>query len=113
MTSGCRGTSSLPRLTATVPRRMRHRALRRGVPVRFTCSENCTLFIAVGRGTRTLRSTTTTGLAGVRKTVRVRLSARARRSLRRGSRRLRFRLTAADAAGNTSAPVLRTLRLRR
>ena len=101
-----------PRLTATVPRRMRHRALRRGVPVRFTCSENCTLFIAVGRGTRTIRSTTTTGLAGVRKTVRVRLSARARRGLRRGSRRLRFRLTAADAAA-TPGRRPRTLRLRR
>jgi hypothetical protein len=102
-----------PRVTATVPGRIRRSRLRRGLPVTFRCSEACTVAIVLRRGRRLLGSASADGLAARSKTARVRVGRRLRRALRRGGRRLTVTITATDAAGNSATPLIKRLRLRR
>ena len=114
-----------PRLTTSFAPSFRLRtALRRGFPIRARCSEACSLRlkVTVARAgisqVRLAPPTVVVGRAGGRlgmagsRLVRVRMSARSRRLLRRVQpRRLTLRVRATDPAGNL-ASVRRPLRLR-
>jgi hypothetical protein len=110
-----------PVLKARVPRRQR--VLRfRGAVAYVRCSEACRVSaggtLRIGRRKLALRRTTVRADASPRKRLKVRLRKRSARVLRRALAhgrhpRVQLRLRARDAAGNRSALVRRSLRVRR
>ena len=109
------GTDSVkPKLTLLVKKRLRRRALLRGVTVRVTCDEPCRAvgeLRAKGRG-RIARKAKRLTVAGTVK-LKLRPAARMRRKLRRGKlSKVTLRVRATDLAGNATT-VKRTLRVRR
>ena len=111
-----------PTVRLRLPRTSLQTVVRRGyLPVAVTCSELCTLTLrgqvtqALGRrlGGARIANGQGAGRAGRAVTVRLRLTRKARRALRRRSSvRFVLRVTAADAARN-SPTVSRTVRLTR
>ena len=101
----------------------RQRVLRlRGAVAYVRCNEACTVFaggtLRIGGRKLLLRHTTVRARASSQKRLKVRLKKRPARLLRRalangGRPRVQIRLRARDAAGNHSALVRRSLRVRR
>jgi Glucose / Sorbosone dehydrogenase len=115
------GDTTGPILRTRVPRRQRVLRLR-GAVVYVRCSEACTVSaggtLHVAGRKLVLRRATGAAKASPRKRFTLRLKKRStrllRRTLARGGRpRVRVRLRARDAAGNRSALVRRSLRVRR
>ena len=113
--------TAAPTLRTRVPRRQRVLRLR-GAVVYVRCSEACTVSaggtLHVGGRKLLLRRATGSAQASPRKRFKLRLRKRSARVLRRalaagGHPRVQIRLRANDAAGNNSALVRRTLRVRR
>ena len=113
--------SAPPVLSARVPRRQRVLRLR-GALAHVRCSEVCTVSasgaLRIGKRKLLLRRTSVRAQAAPRKRLKIGLKKRSVRVLRRaladGRRpRVRIRLRARDAAGNRSALVRRSLRVRR
>jgi hypothetical protein len=113
--------TTAPTLTVRVPRRQRVLRLR-GAVAYVRCSEACTVeaggTLRIGRRRLLLRRSVGSAQPSPRTRLKVRLRRRSARLLRRalanGHRpRVRVRLRARDAAGNRSALVLRTVRVRR
>jgi len=110
-----------PVVSTRVPRRQRVLRLR-GAVAYVRCNEACTVLaggtLRIGRRKLLLRHTTVQAQASPRKRLKVRLRKRPARLLRRalangGRPRVQIRLRARDAAGNHSALVRRSLRVRR
>jgi hypothetical protein len=110
-----------PVVSLRVPRRQRVLRLH-GAVAYVRCSEPCTLFaggtLRIGRRKLLLRHVTTKARSSPRKRLKVRLTKRSARLLRHaladGRRpRVQIRLRARDAAGNHSALLRRSLRVRR
>lgn len=110
-----------PVVSLRVPRYQRV-LRRRGAVAYVRCSEACTLFargtLRIGRRKLLLRHVTTKVRSSPRKRLKVRLKKRSARLLRHaladGRRpRVQIRLRARDAAGNHSALLRRSLRVRR
>jgi glucose/arabinose dehydrogenase len=110
-----------PVVSARVPRRQRVRRLR-GAVAYVRCSEVCTAeaggTLRIGSRKLLLRRATGTAQPSPRTRLKVRLRRRSARMLRRalvnGRRpRVQIRLLASDAAGNRSALIRRTVRVRR
>ena len=113
--------TTAPVLRARVPRRQRV-LRRRGAVAYVRCSEACTLSVGgtlrIGRRKLLLRRASGAAHPSPRKRFKVRLRKRSARVLRRalanGRRpRVHIRMRARDAAGNRSALVRRSLRVRR
>jgi len=113
--------TTAPVLRTRVPRRQRVLRLR-GAVAYVRCSEACTVSVGgtlrIGRRKLLLRRAVGAAQASPRKRLKVRLRKRSARLLRRaladGRRpRVHIRLRARDAAGNRSALVRRSLRVRR
>jgi glucose/sorbosone dehydrogenase len=113
--------TTAPVLRTLVPRRQRVLRLR-GAVAYVRCSEACTISIGgtllIGKRKLLLRRPTGTAQASARKRFTVRLRKRSARLLRRalargGHPRVQIRIRAHDAAGNHSALVRRSLRVRR
>jgi subtilisin family serine protease len=97
------GAAGAPsRLSLRVARRLSLlRVLRRGLRVRLRCTAPCTFSVELRRGRRPVARTRGRLRAAGSRTVTVRLTARARRSLRRvRSVRLRLRVLAVDQSAN-------------
>ena len=118
-TSGADTTA--PRLRTRVPRRQRVLRLR-GAVAYVRCNEACTVSaggtLRIGSSKLVLRHTTVPAQASPPERLNVRLGKRSARLLRRALARgrhprVQLRLRARDAAGNSSAPVRRSLRVRR
>ena len=119
--AGGEADTTAPLVFASAPRRQR--VLRqRGAFVFVRCSEHCSLnaggTLRIGRRRLLLRRVPAALTGGTRTRLLVRARPRARRllraALRRGRRpRVELRLHASDAAGNRSALVRRSLRVRR
>jgi glucose/arabinose dehydrogenase len=110
-----------PRVRASIKRRQRVLRLR-GAVAFARCNEFCTVAaggtLRVGRRAFRLRRATRTVPPSRRARLKVRLTGRSARALRRALRRgrrpsVRVRLRAADPAGNRSRLVLATVRVRR
>jgi Glucose / Sorbosone dehydrogenase len=119
--SGPAPDTTAPTLTVRVPHRQRVLRLR-GAVAYVRCSEACTVeaggTLRIGRRRLLLRRAVGTAQPAPRTRLKVRLRRRSARLLRRalanGRRpRVRVRLRAGDAAGNRSALVLRSVRVRR
>jgi glucose/arabinose dehydrogenase len=117
------GTSDTapPVVSLRVPRHQRV-LRRRGAVAYVRCSEACTVFaggtLRIGRRKLLLRHVTVTARSSPSKRLRVQLKKRSARLLRHaladGRRpRVQIRLSARDAAGNHSALLRRSLRVRR
>ncbi len=113
--------TTAPVLRTRVPRRQRVLRLR-GAVAYVRCSEACTISaggtLRIGKRKVLLRRASGTAQASPRKRFKVRLRKRSARLLRRalargGHPRVQIRLRANDAAGNHSALVRRSLRVRR
>ena len=113
--------TTAPSLSTRAPRRQRVRRLR-GAVVYVRCSEACTVdaggTLLVGRRKLLLRRASGQAQPTPRERLKVRLRKRSTRILRRalanGRRpRVQIRLRARDAAGNRSALVRRSVRVRR
>jgi Glucose / Sorbosone dehydrogenase len=113
--------TTAPVLKTRVPRRQRVLRLR-GAHAYVRCSEACTVLaggtLRIGRRKLLLRHTTAPAQASPRRRLKVRLRKRSARLLRRALAegrhpRVQIRLRARDAAGNRSALVRRSLRVRR
>jgi glucose/arabinose dehydrogenase len=115
------GDTTEPVVSTRVP--LRQRVLRlRGAVAYVRCNEACTVFaggtLRIGRRKLLLRHTTVQAQASSRKRLKVRLKKRPARLLRRalangGRPRVQIRLRARDTAGNHSALVRRSFRVRR
>jgi hypothetical protein len=106
--------ASLPKLTvrATVKRTSLRTLLKRGLPVRVTCSAACNATVRLAKGARTVGRGSRSGMSGP-VTLRVKLSPAGRKALRR-ARRATLRLTvSATGAGGVRAAATKTLKLRR
>jgi glucose/arabinose dehydrogenase len=110
-----------PFLSVRVPRRQRVRR-RRGAIAYARCSERCTVSMSgrlrIGKRTYRLRKARKPADTGRRITLRVRLTRRASRALRRAllrrrRARVRVALRARDSAGNASGLHTRRVRVRR
>jgi glucose/arabinose dehydrogenase len=110
-----------PTLSVRVPRRQRVRRLR-GAVAYVRCSEACKVSVGgtlrIGKRKLLLRRAGGNAQASPRERFKVRLRKRSARLLRRalargGHPRVQIRLRAHDAAGNRSALVRRSLRVRR
>jgi hypothetical protein len=118
---GATPDQTAPTLRVRVPRRQRVLRLR-GVVAYVRCSEACTLAaggtLRIGSRRLLLRRAVGSGQPSPRTRLKVRLRRRAaillRRALANGRRpRVQVRLRASDAAGNRSALVRRSVRVRR
>jgi hypothetical protein len=110
-----------PLLKIRVPKRQRVRK-RRGTIAYARCSEACTVAMSgrlrIGRRSYKLRKTSKRAAAHKRVKLRLKLSKRASRALRRALRhrrraRVRVALRGRDGAGNRSALLKRSVRVRR
>jgi glucose/arabinose dehydrogenase len=113
--------TTAPVLRARVPARQRVLRLR-GAVAYARCNESCSLAaggrLRIGRRSYLMRTAARSAQAGRRVRVKVGLTTRGRRALKRRLRRgrpasVRLTLRATDAAGNRSAPVRRRVRVRR
>lgn len=116
------GRDSTPPVLSAHARRHQRVLRRRAAIVNVRCSENCTLTaggtLVIGHRRLALRRVRRPLVANRRTRVAVRLRPRQRRLLRRALRhhrhpRVALRLRARDAAGNRSALVRRSVRVRR
>ena len=116
-----RSDTAPPVVSLRVPRHQRV-LRRRGAVAYVRCSEACTVFaggtLRIGRRKLLLRHVTAKATSSPSKRLKVRLKKRSARLLRRaladGRRpRVQIRLRARDAAGNNSALLRRSLRVRR
>jgi hypothetical protein len=117
--SGGPGPAPLPPAADRAAPKLRvvgQRSLRlgsRGIAIRFTCSERCTVRGTLRSGARPLGRGSATAPADRARTLRVRISGRTLRRLRRsGTTRGALLLSVTDAAGNRRA-VTRRVTLRR
>ena len=86
------------RYSVRISRRSLKSALRRGLAARATCSAPCTMTIAVKRGRRTVATARITKAFRGTRSVRLRFTKSARRSLRRArTAKLSVHVTASDA----------------
>jgi hypothetical protein len=89
-----------PNVTLFFKRQKSRRALRRGVKGKASCDEPCTITLQ-GAGKTTRKKTLDVKQAGSRVQVRLKLTRKAKRKLRRNGRlRVKIKATATDAAGN-------------
>jgi glucose/arabinose dehydrogenase len=121
--SGPGADTTGPTLRVRVKRRQRVLRLR-GVVAYARCSESCAVaargHLRIGRRTFRMRRAARTAQVQQRTRLKVRLTKRGRRALRRSPRRgrlrrasVRLRLGATDPAGNRSPPVARAVRVKR
>jgi hypothetical protein len=122
--SGGQRDSTRPRVTASVPRRLRLATIEAGLVVPIRCSEACAVTArltagkALGRRLRLPRSgVVARGSAQVERAARTYAFVRfpkgvERRVFRRGRTRLTLRVTAVDRAGNTGTTVRKVTLLR-
>jgi hypothetical protein len=92
--------TTAPKVTLFFKRQKLRKALRRGVKGKVTCDEPCALTLQ-GAGKRTRKKNLEVKLAGKRVSVRLKLTRKAKRALRRSGRlRVKVKATATDGAGN-------------
>ncbi len=115
-----------PSLTATIGKAKLAQILKKGLPVSATCNEGCTVKgelhvdaktakkLKLGKKAVVIGSGHAVGSAGGKTTVPVKLTAKARKALKRTrSIKVTVLVTATDPAGNAAKPVKRTLSLKR
>jgi hypothetical protein len=92
--------TTAPKVTLFFKRQKSRRALRRGVKGKASCDEPCALTLQ-GAGKKTRKKNLDVKQAGSRVKVRLKLTGKAKRKLRRNGRlRVKVKATATDAAGN-------------